>query len=181
MKQVLTWKLWNNSFRTLLFWDRKGNFPLVGYDLTLMSSIDMMNLTKMQINTGNSEPVSQKPYPIAMKHYDQVKDEISKLLDAKILHSFHSSWSAPTIIVPKGDGGNQLVINYRALNKVPWKFIWPMPKVIDIVPNWMVQNIFQPWSFMLDIITYPWTMPQSLKESSHHSLENTSPWKFLLD
>ena len=35
---------------------------------------------KMSIDTGNSEPVSPKPYPIAMKHYQWVKDEIEKLL-----------------------------------------------------------------------------------------------------
>ena len=31
-----------------------------------------------------------------------------------------------------GDGGKQLVIDYRALNKVTRKFTWPMPKVEDI-------------------------------------------------
>ena len=27
-------------------------------------------LTQMSIDTGDSDPVSQKPYPIAMKHYN---------------------------------------------------------------------------------------------------------------
>ena len=44
----------------------------------------------------------------------------------------HSSWSAPIIVVPKGDGGKCLVIDYRALKKVTRKFTWPMPKVEDI-------------------------------------------------
>ena len=35
-------------------------------------------LTEMTIDTGTSEPVSQKPYPIAMKHYQWVKGEIKK-------------------------------------------------------------------------------------------------------
>ena len=43
-----------------------------------------------------------------------------------------SSWSAPIIVVPKGDGGKCLVIDYRALNKVMRKFTWPMPKVEGI-------------------------------------------------
>ena len=34
--------------------------------------------------------------------------------------------------MPKGDGGKQLVINYRALNKVTRKFTWPMPKVEEV-------------------------------------------------
>ena len=86
----------------------------------------------MQIYIGNSEPVSQKPYPIAMKHYGWAMDEINKILDAKAMHSSHSSWSAPIIIMPKGDGGKHLVIDYRFLNKVTLNFFWPMPKVEDI-------------------------------------------------
>ena len=38
----------------------------------------------MQIGTGNSKLVSQEPYLIAMNHYDCVKNEINKLLDAKV-------------------------------------------------------------------------------------------------
>ena len=86
----------------------------------------------MTIDTGTSDPVSQKPYPIAMKHYQWVKDEIEKLLAAKVIHTSCSSWSAPIIVVPKGNGGKNLVIDYRALNKLTRKFTWPMPKVEDI-------------------------------------------------
>ena len=63
------------------------------------------SLMEMTIDTGNSDPVSQKPYPITMKNYQWVKDEIGKLLTAKVIHSSRSSWSAPIIAVPKGDGG----------------------------------------------------------------------------
>ena len=89
-------------------------------------------LTQMSIDTGDSDPVSQKPYPIAMKHYNWVKEEINKLLEAGVIRNSHSSWSAPIIIVPKRDRGKCIVIDYRALNKVTRKFVWPMPKVEDI-------------------------------------------------
>ena len=62
---------------------------------------------------GNSEPVSQRSYHIAMKHYDWVRSEINELLSAQVFHSSHSNWSAPIIVVPKGDGGKCIVINYR--------------------------------------------------------------------
>ena len=97
------------------------------------TTIDTTLLTSMTIDTGTTNPVSQKPYPIAMKHYQWVKDEIEKLLAAKVICTSCSSWSAPIIIVPKGNGGKCLVIDYRALNKVTRKFTWPMPKVEDII------------------------------------------------
>ena len=69
-------------------------------------------LIKMTIDTGNSDPVSQKPYPITLKTYQLVKDEIEKLLTANIICSSRSYWSVPIIVVLKGYGGKQLVINY---------------------------------------------------------------------
>ena len=51
------------------------------------TSIGTMPLPSMTIDTGTSEPFSQKPYPIAMKHHQWVKDEIEKLLAAKVIHT----------------------------------------------------------------------------------------------
>ena len=49
------------------------------------TSIGTTPLTDMTIDTGAPEPVSQKQYPIVMKHYQWVKDEINKLLTAKVI------------------------------------------------------------------------------------------------
>ena len=97
------------------------------------TSIGTTNLTKIQIDTGNSDLVSKKPYPFAMKYYVCARDEINMLLDAKVICNSHSSWSAPIIVVPKGNGRNGLIINYIVPKKVTQKFIWPMPKVNDIL------------------------------------------------
>ena len=66
------------------------------------TSIGTTILTSMMIDTGAPDPISQKPYPIAMKHYQWVKEEIEKLLAAKVICSSRSSWSAPIIVVPRG-------------------------------------------------------------------------------
>ena len=95
-------------------------------------SIGTTPLMEMTIDTGISDPVSQKPYPIAMKNYQWVKKEIEKLLTARIICSSRSRWSVPIIVVPKDDGGKQLVIDYYALNKVTRKFMWPMSEIEDI-------------------------------------------------
>ena len=63
----------------LLLWEYESQFAK---DET---SIGTTPLTSMTIDTGTSEPVSQKPYPIAMKHYQWVKDEIEKLLAVKVI------------------------------------------------------------------------------------------------
>ena len=82
----------------LLLWEYDSQFT---EDET---SIGTTHLTSMTIDIGTSHPISLKPYPIA-KHYQWVKDKIEKLLAAKVICNSRSSWSAPIIVVPKGDGG----------------------------------------------------------------------------
>ena len=43
------------------------------------TSIGTTPLTSMTKETGTTNPVSQKTYPLAMKHYEWVKDEIKKI------------------------------------------------------------------------------------------------------
>ena len=90
-------------------------------------------LITMSIDTGDHPPVAKRPYTLAIKHHDWVKAEIDKLLEAGVIRESDSSWSAPIVVVPKGDGGKRLCIDYRALNAITRTFIWPMPRVEDIL------------------------------------------------
>ena len=87
----------------------------------------------MSIDTGDHSPVAKRSYTLALKHHDWVKAEIDKLLEAGVIRESDSSWSAPIVVVPKGDGGKRLCIDYRALNAITRTFIWPMPRVEDIL------------------------------------------------
>ena len=68
----------------------------------------------MSIDTGNNPPVAKRPYILALKHNDWVKAEIDKLLEAGVIRESDSSWSVPIVVVPKGDGGKRLCVDYRA-------------------------------------------------------------------
>lgn len=89
-------------------------------------------LVTMSIDTGDNPPIAKRPYTLAIKHHEWVKDEIDKLLEAGVIRESLSSWSAPIVVVPKADGGKRLVVDYRGLNNITRQFIWPMPRVQDI-------------------------------------------------
>ena len=42
-------------------------------------------LIKISIDTGDHLPIPKKPYALALKHYDWVRDEIDKLLKAGVI------------------------------------------------------------------------------------------------
>ena len=87
----------------------------------------------MSIDTGDHPPIAKKPYTLAIKHHEWVKAEIDKLLEAGVIRESHSSWSAPIVVVPKGDGGKRMCVDYRALNGISRTCIWPMPRIDDIL------------------------------------------------
>ena len=69
------------------------------------------------------------------------------MLEAGVIRDSHSSWSAPIVVVPKGDGGKWLCVDFRALNAITRTYVWPMPKVEDIFAKWGKAKFFT----MLDL------------------------------
>ena len=97
-------------------------------------------LIKMSINTGDHLPTAKKPYALALKHYDWVRDEIDKLLKAGVIQESHSSWSTPIVVVPKGDGGKRLCMDFRALNAITRTYVLPMPRSKTSLLKWVKQS-----------------------------------------
>ena len=55
----------------------------------------------MSFDTGDYPPIAKKPYALALKHFDWVKEEIDKLLEGGVMRESHSSWSAPIVVFPQ--------------------------------------------------------------------------------
>ena len=63
--------------------------------------IGRTKLVKMDIDTGDSPPVSTKPYTLPLKHYEWVQREIESLEHAGVITKRISRWASPIVIVPK--------------------------------------------------------------------------------
>ena len=58
-------------------------------------------LLKMDIPTGDSHPITQRPYTLALKHVQWVHEEIEILGKAGIIAKSISPWASPIVILPK--------------------------------------------------------------------------------
>ena len=63
--------------------------------------IGRTKLVKMDIDTGDSPPVSSRPYTLPLKHYEWVQREIESLERAGVITKSMSKWASPIVIVPK--------------------------------------------------------------------------------
>ena len=63
--------------------------------------IGRTQLVTMDINMGDSPPVSSRPYTLALKHHRWVQEEIETLERAGIITKSMSPWASPIVVVPK--------------------------------------------------------------------------------
>ena len=63
--------------------------------------IDHTQLVTVDIDTGDSPPVCQKPYTLPLKHYSWVQQDIETLEQAGVIKKSISPWASPIIVVPK--------------------------------------------------------------------------------
>ena len=63
--------------------------------------IGRTQLVTMDIDTGDSPPVSSRPYTLALKHHKWVQEEIETLERAGVITKSMSPWASPIVVVPK--------------------------------------------------------------------------------
>ena len=87
------------------------------------SDIGKTPLITMEIDTGDSPPVCQRPYNLPLKHTEWVKKELEMLEEAGIISRSVSPWASPIVIVPKKTEPGEplkkrLCVDYRIINSL---------------------------------------------------------------
>ena len=80
-------------------------------------------LVTMDMDTGDSPPVCQKPYSLPLKHVEWVQKELEILERAGVIQRSMSSWASPIVIVPKKTEPGEpprrrMCVDYRMLNSL---------------------------------------------------------------
>ena len=88
--------------------------------------ISRTKLVKMDIDMGDSPPVSSRPYTLPLKHYEWVQKEIKSLECAGVITKSMSKWVSHIVIVPKKSAPGEppkrrLYIDFRKVNELQKK------------------------------------------------------------
>ena len=87
------------------------------------TDIGKTSLITMDIDTGDSPPVCQKPYNLPLKHREWVQKELETLERAGVIVRSISPWASPIVIVPKKTEPGEpprrrLCVDYRVINSL---------------------------------------------------------------
>ena len=86
--------------------------------------------SKWEIDFGidflpDTNPISIPPYRIAPSELKELKAQLKDLVDKGFIKPSISPWGAPVLFVKKNDGSLRMCIDYRQLNKVTIKNMYP--------------------------------------------------------
>ena len=110
--------------------------------------IGRTKLVRMDIDTGDSPPISSRPYTLPLKHYEWVQREIESLERAGVIAKSMSKWASPIVIVPKKSAPGEplkrrLCVDFRKVNELQQEVITagktkgqisihPLPKIDEM-------------------------------------------------
>ena len=110
--------------------------------------IGRTQLITMDIDMGDSPPVSSRPHTLALKHHRWVQEEIETLERAGVIAKSMSPWASPIVVVPKKSQPGEppkkrLCIDFRKINDLQQKVITegkskgclsliPLPKIDEM-------------------------------------------------
>ncbi|UYV83674.1 hypothetical protein LAZ67_23002033, partial [Cordylochernes scorpioides] len=97
------------------------------------SRLGRTNLAKHRIDTEDAKPIKNKPYRVSAKERDIIKEQIDEMLTEGIIRPSSSPWSFPVILVKKRDGKYRFCVDYRKLNNVTVKDVYPIPRIDEVM------------------------------------------------
>ncbi|KAE9357759.1 hypothetical protein PF008_g3016 [Phytophthora fragariae] len=81
------------------------------------------------IDTGDASPIMLKRRRQAQTEDKIIGDNVSQMLNAGVIEEGNGAWGFPVVLVRKKDGEVRFCVDYRALNKVTKKDVYPLPRI----------------------------------------------------
>jgi len=85
------------------------------------------------VDTGDHNPIKQAVRRVPFVHRDKIAKMVTEMKEAGIIKPSSSPWASPVVLVPKKDGTTRFCIDYRRLNSVTKKDVYPLPRIDDIL------------------------------------------------
>lgn len=110
-----------------------------------------------RIETDGSCIIRRRPYRVSPKERKIIQENVDDMLKRNIVRPSASSWSSPVVLVQKKDGSVRFCVDYRALNKITRKDVYPMPRIDDALDTLQGAEYFS----SLDLRSGYWQIPMN--------------------
>ena len=98
---------------------------------TSSSDLGRTSLVQHTIDTGDAQPIKQRPRRPPRAFIDEEEKIIETQLQSGVIRESTSAWASPLVYVKKRDGSTRPCVDYRKLNEVTKKDAYPLPRIED--------------------------------------------------
>ena len=91
------------------------------------NDIGLSDVVHHEIDTGSERPIACPWRRVPIPLEDKVDEMIHDLVSKGIIRPSESPWNAPLVVVPKKNGDIRLTVDYRKLNAITKRPIFPIP------------------------------------------------------
>ena len=84
-----------------------------------------------RVLTGDHPPLASFPYRTSNVENETIDKEVAEMLKNNVAKPSKSPWSSPVVLVKKKDGSTRFCIDYRKLNKITKRDVYPLPRIDD--------------------------------------------------
>ena len=91
------------------------------------------HLVTHEIETGDSPPIKQHARREPYLQRAKITLLIKEMLDRGVIAPSSSPWASPIVLVRKPDGSPRFCVDYRKLNFVTVKDVFPLPRIDDLL------------------------------------------------
>lgn len=104
-----------------------GNYEVFCKALAAPGSND----AKLRIDTGDHPPIATRERRRTFHEREEIRRQVRGMLEAKLIRPSTSPWAAPVVLAMKKDGTWHFCIDYRKLNAVTKRDVYPLPRIDD--------------------------------------------------
>ncbi|UYV73997.1 hypothetical protein LAZ67_11001769 [Cordylochernes scorpioides] len=90
---------------------------------------------KHKIDTSDNRPIKQRPYRVSPTERRAIQGEVDKMIKMGVAQPSESPWSSPVVLVKKKDGSWRFCVDYRRLNRITKKDVYPIPRTDDVLDS----------------------------------------------
>ncbi len=94
------------------------------------------------IDTSDARPIKQRMRRTPASFVPDEEAHLKKMLEAGVIQESNSAWASAPVLIRKRDGTVRWCIDYRALNNVTTKDVFPLPLVDDCLDTLLGINGF---------------------------------------
>ncbi|GBG91817.1 hypothetical protein CBR_g53708 [Chara braunii] len=106
------------------------------------TDIGLSLVIQHEIQTGNHSPIHCKPYRYSLIERKKALERIREFEASGWIEPATGPWFFPVVLVPKKNGAIRICIDYRKLNEITIKDVYPLPRIDDLLDAIGCANYF---------------------------------------